>query len=161
MKKKDRKKYPKGMLLDVGCRDRKQPNFIGIDWREHPGVDLVHDLEKFPYPFPSGSCLTIKCVHVIEHVKPWLVFPFMNELWRLLIPDGQLMINAPYAGSPGFWADPTHVTHVTEVTWQLFDPAFPLYEQYRPNPWKLEHSAWKPGGNIEAIFRKRPNDKPA
>jgi len=78
-----------------------------------------------------------------------------------MVTEGQLLISAPYAGSAGFWQDPTHCTHVTERTWQLFDPAFPLYLQYRPKPWKLEHSAWKPDGNIEAIFRKRiPDDDP-
>ena len=153
--KVDKKRYPKGMLLDVGCRDRKQPNFVGIDWRGHPGVDIVHDLEKFPYPIPSESCLTIKCAHVIEHVKPWIVFDFMNELWRMMIPEGQLMISAPYGRSIGYWQDPSHCTHIHEGTWFLFDPDHPLYQQYKPKPWKLEHSAWKPGGNIEAIFRKR------
>ena len=153
--KVDKKKYPKGMLLDVGCRDRKQPNFVGIDRRGHPGVDIIHDLEKFPYPIPSESCITIKCAHVIEHIKPWLVFDFMDELWRMLLPDGQLMISAPYGGSIGYWQDPTHCTHIHEGTWFLFDPDHPLYQQYRPKPWKLEHSSWKPGGNIEAIFRKR------
>lgn len=155
MFKIDKKKFPHGMLLDVGCRDRKQPNFIGIDWREHPGIDIVHDLERFPYPIKSNSCLTIKCAHVIEHIKPWLVLSFMDELWRMLINDGQLMISCPYGGSPGYWADPTHCTHITETTWLLFDCESQLYEQYKPKPWKLEYSSWKPGGNIEAVFRKK------
>ena len=39
---------------------------------------------------------------------------------------------------------------------QLFDPAHPLYMQYEPKPWKIEHISWKPYQNIEAILRKRP-----
>lgn len=152
------KRFPKGMLLDVGCRDRKQPNFLGLDSVARDGVDIVHDLEKFPYPIESESCLTIKCAHVIEHIKPWLVIPFMDELWRMLLPDGQLAISAPYAGSPGFWQDPTHCTAVTERTFLHFDPDVPLYQQYQPKPWRVEHSAYKPDGNIEAILRKRKSD---
>jgi len=38
------------LLLDIGCRDRKQQNFIGMDSRKHLDVDVVHNLEKFPYP---------------------------------------------------------------------------------------------------------------
>ena len=146
--------FPKGMLLDVGCRDRKEHNFVGVDWRGREGVDVVHDLEQFPYPFEDERCLTIKCAHVIEHIRPWLVFEFMNELWRLLKPGGQLAISAPYAGSPGWFQDPSHCTSVTEKTWQYFDPSSPSYEQYEPKPWRVEHSAYKPGGNIEAILKK-------
>ena len=150
-----KKKLPKGIMLDVGCQGRKQDNFIGMDWKDYPGVDFVHNLEKFPYPFSAESCLTIKCAHVIEHIKPWLVIPFMNELWRLLIPNGQLAISAPYAGSPGHYQDPTHCTMISEGTWRHFDPSYPdLYDKYAPRPWKIEHSAYKPDGNIEAVMRK-------
>jgi predicted O-methyltransferase YrrM len=80
----------------------------------------------------------------------------MDELWRMLRVDGQLVLSAPYAGSIGFWHDPTHVCHLTEVTFQFLDPEFPLYRQYEPKPWNIEHAAWKPHENIEAILRKRP-----
>lgn len=151
-----RKKFVKGFCLDIGCRDRKQANFIGMDSKPNPGVSIVHNLEKFPYPLNAESCFTIKCAQVIEHIKPWLVIDFMNELWRLLLPDGQLMINAPYARSNGFLQDPTHCTHITEQTWMYFDYVSPMYNHYRPMPWKVEHIAFKPDGNIEAVLRKIP-----
>jgi hypothetical protein len=50
----------KGLLLDIGCRDRKEPNWVGIDSISRPGVDIVHDLESFPYPIQDGACITIK-----------------------------------------------------------------------------------------------------
>jgi predicted O-methyltransferase YrrM len=146
--------FPKGILLDVGCKDRKEPNWIGIDWQKRQGVDIVHDLAKFPYPIKSESCLTIKCAHVVEHIPPTKMLSFMDELWRMLRPAGQLAISAPYAGSPGYFQDPTHCTPITERTWQHFDPKFPLYEQYRPKPWQIEHNAYKPDSNVEAILRK-------
>lgn len=152
------KNYPKGLLLDVGCRDRKQHNFVGIDKVQHPGVDIVHDLEKFPYPVGTESCHTIKCAHVIEHIKPWNVIAFMDELWRMLIPDGQLAMSAPYAGSPGYTQDPTHCTMITEKTWQYFSHQAPMYQQYRPKPWAVEHLAFKVNGNIEVVLRKIKTD---
>jgi predicted O-methyltransferase YrrM len=145
----------KGILLDLGCRDRKEPNWVGIDGTKRPGVDVVHDLEKFPYPIQSGSCLTIKAAHVAEHISPRLFFKWMDEMWRMLKVGGQFVLSAPYAGSLGFWHDPTHVCHLTEVTFQFLDPDFPLYQQYKPKPWNIEHAAWMPNGNIEAVLRKR------
>jgi len=144
-----------GLCLDVGCRDRKEPNWIGIDGRVRVGVDIVHDLASFPYPLDSESCLTIKAAHVIEHIPPGLVFLWFDEMWRLLKPDGQLAVSAPYAGSLGFWSDPTHCTGITEGTFQHLDPANPLYMQYEPKPWKIEHLVYRPHQNIEAILRKR------
>ena len=147
-------KFAKGFCLDLGCRDRKQSNFVGMDSRPNPGVNIVHDLEKFPYPLEDESCFTIKCSHLIEHIKPWLIIDFMNELWRLLLPNGQLMINAPYGNSKGFFQDPTHCTHINEQTWLYFDIYSPIYNHYRPKPWKVEHISFKPDGNIECVMRK-------
>jgi len=84
-----------------------------------------------------------------------MVLNFMNELWRLAIPEGQLAISTPYSGSYGYWQDPTHCSHFTESSWQLFDPDYPLYKQYAPKPWKIVHSAWKSDGNLEVILQKR------
>ena len=151
----DLSKYPKGILLDIGCRNRKEPHFVGLDSRPSDGVDIVHNIEEFPYPLEPESVLTIKCAHVLEHVKPWLVVPFMDEMWRLLVSGGQLAISAPYAYSMGMMMDPTHCTNVTDVTFQYFDPDYVLFQHYQPLPWKIEHLAWKLDANVEAILRKR------
>ena len=154
MEKKKKKDFVKGILLDIGCRDRKQANFVGLDRTIREGIDVIWDWEKFPYPIETESCLTIKCAHVLEHVKPWLVIEFMDEMWRMLVPEGQLAISAPYAGSPGYFQDPTHCTPVTERTWQYFNVDAVLYEHYKPRPWKVEHLVYKPDANIEVILRK-------
>jgi cephalosporin hydroxylase len=155
MKTKGRINYPKGILLDVGCRDRKQPNFIGIDKVGRPNVDIVHDLEKFPYPIKDDECLTIKAAHIIEHIKPWLVIDWMNEMWRMLKVDGQLAVAAPYANSPLYLQDPTHCTAITERTWLYFDVQSSVFGHYSPKPWKVESISYKPDGNIETVLRKR------
>jgi predicted O-methyltransferase YrrM len=145
----------RGTLLDVGCRDRKESNFTGINGRHFEGVDIVHNLETFPYPFGDESCLTIKAAHVVEHIKPWLVFDWFNEMWRLLVPKGQLAVSAPFANSQGFFNDPTHITYINEATFQHLDPNYSLYKQHEPLPWKIEYASWSYGGNIEAVLSKR------
>ena len=144
-----------GILLDVGCRDRKESNFTGINGRHLEGVDIVHNLESFPYPLKDESCLTIKAAHVVEHIKPWLVFEWFNEMWRLLVPKGQLVVSAPFANSQGFFNDPTHITYINEATFQHLDPNYSMYKQHEPLPWKIEYASWSYGGNIEAILSKR------
>jgi len=148
----------KGIMLDVGCGNAKQPNFVGLDIRALPGVDIVHDMEKIPYPIEANSCLKILASHVVEHINP-AKFGFvnvMNEWWRLMKADGELMIAMPYAWSFGYIQDPTHCNPCNEATFQYFDPEYPLYQIYKPNPWKIIKGfpEWQNNGNLNVIMRK-------
>ena len=144
----------KGINLDIGCGESKQPNFVGMDKRLLPGVDILHDLEDFPFPLPDDCCWNIVGSHILEHIKPQYSIPLMDELWRIMKPNGRLALSTPYAGSPGFWQDPTHCNGWTEATFQYFDPTYPLYTIYRPKPWKIEHIAFQANGNLEVVLIK-------
>jgi len=151
----------KGILLDIGLTDTKNlwttepmPNFIKMG--KEKSFAIVHDLEKFPWPLESDSCLIVLAAHIIEHIKPWLTVIFMNELWRIMKKDGQLAISTPYPGSPSWWQDPTHCTGMNELSFAYFDPTFQkLYEIHKPKPWKIEkgNPIYRSDGNIECILR--------
>lgn len=149
----------KGILLDIGCGQDKRPNFVGMDKRNLPEVDIVHDLELFPYPLEDESCLTIIGSHIYEHIKPWLSIDFMNELWRIMKFDGQLVLSMPYGWSKGFIQDPTHCNPANEATFQYFDPRYPLYQIYEPKPWQIEEGfpVYQVTGNLEVVMRKCKN----
>jgi hypothetical protein len=144
-----------GIFLDVGCSDHKSPGSIGMDIRAVEGVDIVHDLEVFPWPLPDGCAKRILCSHLIEHIKPWLTVQFLDECWRVMQEQGQLMIATPYAGSPRFWQDPTHVHGWMEATPQYFDCAYPLWGVYHPACWKIELNEWNSIGDLNVILSKR------
>lgn len=148
----------KNVRLDIGCGRNKQEGFIGMDKREVKGVDIVHDLEIFPWPIPDESCITVVASHFVEHLKPWLMLDFMDEVWRVLLPGSDFAIAVPYAGSRGYWQDPTHINGCNEVTWQYFDPDFPLYSIYKPKPWKIRRGfpVYQNQGNLEVILQKIP-----
>ena len=149
--------------VDIGCGANKQDkNWFGIDYRDLPGVDLVQDLEKFPWKVPSESFDTAIANHVVEHINPshGIFISFMNEAWRILKPGGNFLIGAPYAGSPGMFRDPTHVNFVNEETWSYFDPQDQihrggLYGIYAPLPWKIKINTWHSTGNIEVVLVKQ------
>ena len=87
----------------------------------------------------------------------------MNEWWRILKLGGQLMIATPYAGSPMFFQDPTHIKGWNEATPEYFDPYAPmssgnLYQVYRPMPWKILKNTWDLTGTLEILMEKRPLD---
>jgi len=156
-----------GIKLDLGCGGNKQPGFVGMDIRKIPGVDIVHNAEVVPYPLPDNCCHTILLSHLIEHMCPKKVLGIMNELWRIMKPQGQLLISSPYAGSPGFYQDPTHCHTWNENTVYYFDPRPSamgkekniLYGIYKPSPWKILRNNWTELGNLEIILEKREDDK--
>ncbi|MGW8301317.1 MAG: class I SAM-dependent methyltransferase [Desulfobacterales bacterium] len=146
----------RGILLDIGAGETRRRGFVTLDKRRLAGIDIVHDLEKFPYPIDDNICLTIVASHVVEHIKPWLMIDFFNELWRIAKLDGQLAISMPYGYSDGFLQDPTHCNMCNYATWQYFDPRFPLYNVYKPRPWQIERGfpQWQESGNMEVLLTK-------
>lgn len=149
-------KIKQGIFLDIGCGINCQTGFVGMDKRKLPGVQIVHDAERFPWPLDDGSCEVIAASHLIEHIKPWLQIDFMNECWRILKPGGVLMISTPYATSFGFQQDPTHCTSWNEATPRYFapEPGNILYPIYEPKPWKIEKLFYDKKRNMEVAFRK-------
>lgn len=149
-------KKKKLFKLDIACGGIKEEGFVGIDIRPLKGVDIVHDLEKFPWPIESESVSLAIASHYIEHIKPWLSIDFMNEVWRILIPGGRFCASTPYPGSKGFWQDPTHCNGWSEVTFQYFVPGYHLYNIYQPKPWKFEKGfpVYQVVGNLEVIMEK-------
>jgi predicted SAM-dependent methyltransferase len=140
--------------LDVGCGFNKQDGFIGMDKRSLPNVDIVHDVEVFPWPIPSGSCGVILMSHLVEHIKPWLTIDLMDEAWRVMASNGVLLVATPYARSYGYLQDPTHCNPWVEATVTYFVKGQPLYEIYKPKPWKAEKVTWNNHGNLEFVLRK-------
>ena len=147
-------KHKQGIKLDVGCGGNKQKGFVGLDLRAVAGVDIVHDAEETPYPLPAESCCTVLASHLVEHICPQVFIDVMNEWWRLLKVGGQAWISLPYGGSFGYWQDPSHCNGVNEATWTYFSPFHPLYQIYKPKPWKINRSAWWEHGNMEVILEK-------
>ena len=145
--------------LDIGCGENKQPNFLGMDKRPLPGVDIIHDLEVFPYPIEDEKINTIVGSHIVEHIKPWLMIDFMNELWRILRVGGQVAFGLPYGYSYGFLQDPTHCNSCVEATWDYFCPQKPLYKIYRPKPFTIDHCTWQATGNMEVLLKKITEDE--
>lgn len=158
-------KNKSGIKLDLGCGGNKQPGFVGIDMRKLPGVDIVHDLEKTPFPLPDECCLQILASHILEHISPKRFIPLMNELWRIMKVGGQLLISSPYGVSPGFQQDPTHINIMNESTWLYYTPISPfdsnriLYNIYKPKPWRIERNNWNQNGNMEVILEKIKDKK--
>jgi len=148
----------KGIKLDVGCGQFKQKGFVGLDQYKQAGVDIVHDIQQFPWPVPDNSCFQVLMSHIWEHIEPKYRFAVMDELWRIVRHDGQLLLSCPYAGSFLEAAHPAHYMCPNEAAFQFFDPDFQLWHSCsykKPLPWKIVRSVFSLNGCIEVILEPR------
>lgn len=106
--------------IHLGCGREILPGFINLDSVPLPGVDVVHNLAKMPWPFENGVADEIILVHVLEHLPNTIAV--MEELWRISAPGAKIMLRVPYWNSRDFITDPTHVKAFNEHSFDFFDP---------------------------------------
>lgn len=154
-----------GIRLDLGGGRNPNKGCINMDIRAWPQVDIVWDVEEFPWPLPDECCVQVFASHLVEHINPAKggFLKFMDEVWRVCKPDAQFAISLPYCISPGYFQDPTHVNPCNENTWLYFDPLPDnqkgvLYYIYEPKPWKVQQLYWAPEANMEVLMIKRRDD---
>ncbi len=83
----------RGLRLNVGCGDITLDDYINIDYRDLPGVDIVADATAIPVK--SGGAIEIIASHLVEHFSPFRLENVLLPYWRsLLAPGGQLIIVA-------------------------------------------------------------------
>lgn len=105
-------------ILDVGCGINKFPGSIGIDRNLETRADVIADLDQFPFPFRDSSFREVRAIHVIEHVSD--VIRAMEEVHRLLAPDGRAVIVTPHYTDFSSFCDPTHRWHLNSFSLRYF-----------------------------------------
>ncbi|MBI4548505.1 MAG: methyltransferase domain-containing protein [Ignavibacteriae bacterium] len=113
--------------LHLGCGKVILPDYVNVDNVELPGVDIVHDLAVFPWPFGDRQFEEVVLVHVVEHLPS--VVRTMEEVYRITKPNGRVLIRVPYYNSWDASADPTHVHLFNESTFDFFDASTKLGEE--------------------------------
>ena len=92
--------------LNLGCGRDIKKGYINVDFIESEGINLVHDLNSYPYPFKDSEFSEILAYNIIEHLdKP---NDFIRELWRIGKRKCKIIIIAPHFSSQSAWNDLTH-----------------------------------------------------
>ncbi len=116
------------LRINLGAGNNQFEGWVNVDHIPLPGIDVVHNLMVFPYPFESGSGSEISVYDVLEHLDHYTddkrpsVIAFIEECYRILKPGGKLFIQTPRYDADFLWIDPTHVRGFHEKSMDFFDP---------------------------------------
>lgn len=127
--------------LDLGCGSSprnpyRQAILYGIDIRHGlhaPGVEAIvaANLALQAIPFPDSHFDSVSAYDFLEHIPRVALdaasassrLPFielMNEIWRVLKPDGLFYAATPVFSHEKMWRDPTHVNPITPKSCRYF-----------------------------------------
>jgi SAM-dependent methyltransferase len=98
--------------LNMGCGLDIKEGYINLDLRDDINVDVIHNLNKFPYPFKDNEFDEILCKNVLEHLEN--TREVLKELKRIIKKDGVIILEVPYYKNKGAFRDPTHRRFFTE-----------------------------------------------
>ena len=93
--------------LNLGSGDRPLNEHINVDMNANaPQVDVVHDLDVYPWPFESDSIQEIVMAQCLEHLDDRN--RAMEEIHRILEEGGKAIITVPHFTWQLAYTDPTH-----------------------------------------------------
>lgn len=111
--------------VDLCCGRYKPEGYIGVDIFPHPGVDVVCDLNKAPWPFEDSSVDYLRAHDALEHLPNKI--QTMNEIWRICKKGAAVDILVPSTDGRGAFQDPNHISYWNENSFRYYTIDFPSY----------------------------------
>lgn len=152
-----------GLKISFGAGLEPEEGFVNVDIVDMPGIDVVHNLMHFPYPFEDSSADFIRAKDLIEHLATHLpdgrntLIAFIEECHRILKPGGTLWIQTPSWDADFLWIDPTHVRGYDIRSFDFFDPDTDFGRGtgfYSPVKFKVD-AVRTDNGNLQFTMEKR------
>lgn len=94
------------MKLNLGVGKRPMKGYINVDKLYSHNVDLVHDLDVFPYPFADDSVDEIYTEYTLEHLRH--ITKTLKEFYRICKHNTIINIIVPHFTAHRMFGDLTH-----------------------------------------------------
>lgn len=106
------------MKLNLGCGKDIKKDYVNLDLKPLKGVDVVCDLNRFPYPLRNNMFDEIYCNNILEHLDD--VVGALEQLHGICIPQAKIVIKVPHFTCQYAFADPTHKHYFTYESFDYF-----------------------------------------
>ncbi len=143
------------LVLSLGCGLAKRDfpeaaqatEIVGVDLSPNSQADILHDLNRFPYPLDSDAFDLIIMQDIVEHLED--VPAVLHEVYRVARDGAVVRIRTPHYSSYYAYNDPTHRHFFGTFVFDGFEASNPnpLYANARfqflrreilfPNVWRL------------------------
>lgn len=113
--------------LHIGCGTDIKKGYINLDKSKIKGVDVIHDIDKFPWPFKDSHFDEVYGQDIIEHVND--LFRTMKEIHRICKPGAAVRLIVPYwHSSAAFY--PNHNYFFNTDSMKFFTEKERTYDSY-------------------------------
>jgi predicted SAM-dependent methyltransferase len=139
--------------LNLGCGNDLKDGYINLDIVDYGG-NQIHDLNNIPYPFDENYFNEIYASHVLEHLNNF--HNSISELYRIIKPNGILIIHAPFFLNTKYFGEPDHKIPFSIRTFDNYEyienRKLKFYEK-----WKLNHRTNYEGKAQFEVLEKKFN----
>jgi SAM-dependent methyltransferase len=97
---------------------------VNLDVTTETGPDVVHDLNRVPWPFPDGQFAVVHAYDILEHLDD--VVAAVGEIHRVLKPGGVAHVTVPHFSCANAFTDPTHRHYFGAASFDYFTDGHPL-----------------------------------
>jgi len=97
---------PQHDRLNLGCGLKHEPDAVNLDITPATNPDVVHDLNRFPWPFPDNHFREVFAYDCLEHLDRFI--PAMEEIHRICRDGATVRITVPHFSCANAFTDPTH-----------------------------------------------------
>jgi hypothetical protein len=94
------------------------PGFRNMNPVKVNETDVVWSVENLPWPFDDGTVMELNIGPYICQIPN--LDQFMDEAYRVLVPNGKLTVLSPYYTSIAYWRNIRNITPITEDTFGFY-----------------------------------------
>ena len=122
--------------LNIGCGEDIKKGYVNLDFLKQEGVDVVHDVNKFPWPFKDNTFDEVYASHVLEHIDD--LIKIMQEIHRICKKGAKIIIRGPHFSCGVSYRDPTHKRMFSYFTFEYFSNPGNYYKRREGNLFNIK-----------------------
>lgn len=105
-------------ILHLGSGMKSHSNAVNLDIVPDTNPDIIHDLDKMPWPVPKDHFREVWAYDVIEHLDD--IVKIMEEINRVCADGAIVKVTVPHFSCVNAFTDPTHRHFFSTSTFDYF-----------------------------------------